>query len=391
MVNGAGAGGGDLPAASTAGELLVSDGAGTDYTPTPRSDVVTDALVEMIGGEAEGSAIIADGAGDIRTVDANIAPFLAATSTADARDAIGAAATVTTTRGDLIRRGATADERVPLGTSGYVLTSDGTDPVWAAPAGGSDPVEDLPSPTTVIAYLRPDEIRGLDGAFAAVWPAAAGAPGYGAYQVINGTPQLWISPRANYPAFGTSGGVREIVFAGAHLGRMAVPFSPSVAATAFTLAVVLRNAQLTGTTAMSLGWGGNLNDQLVALGSRFNGASQWVCSTGVYQAPTDPAYAITSPSHPSSTARTLLLVRYDGSTLEFFVGTNAAAMASVGTRTVTLAVSDYRPLTLGGSASDSTQAYASTVSVIAIMAWSSELDDTDVAAVRTHAIAEGWL
>lgn len=37
----------------------------------------------------------------------------------------------TTTRGDLIRRGASVNERVALGTSGYLLSSDGTDAVWA--------------------------------------------------------------------------------------------------------------------------------------------------------------------------------------------------------------------------------------------------------------------
>jgi len=37
-----------------------------------------------------------------------------------------------TTRGDLFRRGASAIERVGLGTSGYVLASNGTDAVWAA-------------------------------------------------------------------------------------------------------------------------------------------------------------------------------------------------------------------------------------------------------------------
>lgn len=39
-----------------------------------------------------------------------------------------------TTRGDLWVRDASADARLALGTSGYVLTSDGTDAVWAAPA-----------------------------------------------------------------------------------------------------------------------------------------------------------------------------------------------------------------------------------------------------------------
>jgi len=35
-----------------------------------------------------------------------------------------------TTRGDLIRRGASAPERVALGTSGYALMSNGTDALW---------------------------------------------------------------------------------------------------------------------------------------------------------------------------------------------------------------------------------------------------------------------
>lgn len=43
----------------------------------------------------------------------------------------GDAVSPTTTRGDIIRRGASADERLALGTSGYHLQSDGTDPVWA--------------------------------------------------------------------------------------------------------------------------------------------------------------------------------------------------------------------------------------------------------------------
>jgi hypothetical protein len=40
------------------------------------------------------------------------------------------ASTVTTTRGDLIKRGAAADERLAIGTASYVLKSDGTDPSW---------------------------------------------------------------------------------------------------------------------------------------------------------------------------------------------------------------------------------------------------------------------
>ncbi len=41
-----------------------------------------------------------------------------------------------TTRGDIIRRGASAPERLALGGSGSVLSSDGTDAVWNARFGG---------------------------------------------------------------------------------------------------------------------------------------------------------------------------------------------------------------------------------------------------------------
>jgi hypothetical protein len=43
----------------------------------------------------------------------------------------------TTTRGDIIVRGASALERLQLGTSGYVLKSDGTDVVWGTAGSGA--------------------------------------------------------------------------------------------------------------------------------------------------------------------------------------------------------------------------------------------------------------
>ena len=42
-----------------------------------------------------------------------------------------------TTRGDIITRGASAPQRLALGASSYVLTSDGTDAVWSAPTTGA--------------------------------------------------------------------------------------------------------------------------------------------------------------------------------------------------------------------------------------------------------------
>ena len=47
-----------------------------------------------------------------------------------------ASSTPTTTRGDIIRRGASADERLAKGSSGQVLTMGANDPAWADAAGG---------------------------------------------------------------------------------------------------------------------------------------------------------------------------------------------------------------------------------------------------------------
>lgn len=50
------------------------------------------------------------------------------------------ASTVTTTRGDLIKRGASADERLAIGASGTFLRSDGTDPNWSTIGATDYPV-----------------------------------------------------------------------------------------------------------------------------------------------------------------------------------------------------------------------------------------------------------
>jgi len=46
-------------------------------------------------------------------------------------DAAGGSSSPTTVRGDLIRRGASADERLAIGGAGRILRSDGTDPAWS--------------------------------------------------------------------------------------------------------------------------------------------------------------------------------------------------------------------------------------------------------------------
>ena len=42
---------------------------------------------------------------------------------------------VLNTRGDLIKQGASASERLPIGVSGSVLTTDGSDPIWSNAEG----------------------------------------------------------------------------------------------------------------------------------------------------------------------------------------------------------------------------------------------------------------
>lgn len=52
--------------------------------------------------------------------------------TVDPQSGLGAADTLTT-RGDLLTRGASGYSRLPIGTTGYYLASNGTDPYWASP------------------------------------------------------------------------------------------------------------------------------------------------------------------------------------------------------------------------------------------------------------------
>lgn len=69
---------------------------------------------------------------------------------------------ILTTRGDLFRRGASAIERVALGTTGQVLTSDGTDAVWDDPASTVNELDDLTDVT--ITTPAADEVLSYDGA-----------------------------------------------------------------------------------------------------------------------------------------------------------------------------------------------------------------------------------
>lgn len=75
--------------------------------------------------------------------------------TVDPQSGLGAADTLTT-RGDLLTRDASGYSRLPIGTTGYYLASNGTDPYWAVPIiprlaiqgltyanNGTDPTNDI--------------------------------------------------------------------------------------------------------------------------------------------------------------------------------------------------------------------------------------------------------
>ena len=86
-------GGTSLPTASAAGELPVSDGAGSAYTATTAGDVLALGMVAALTGEPAGAALISDGAGGITETSADVSAMLAASSAAAAAAAIGAQGT----------------------------------------------------------------------------------------------------------------------------------------------------------------------------------------------------------------------------------------------------------------------------------------------------------
>lgn len=99
---------------------------------------VTHQFVSAISDSGDTSIVQPSDWNDTHTVsglgtmaEATAADYYTSAETDSAIDTAISATTVTTTRGDLIRRGVSADERVALGTSGYLLGSDGTDAVWA--------------------------------------------------------------------------------------------------------------------------------------------------------------------------------------------------------------------------------------------------------------------
>lgn len=92
---------------------------------------------QLIAVNSAGTALEGVAAADVSltTVSTFAATLLDDTSAAVARATLGAMQQVMTTRGDIVRGGVGGvPERVALGASGAVLTSDGTDATWVVAA-----------------------------------------------------------------------------------------------------------------------------------------------------------------------------------------------------------------------------------------------------------------
>lgn len=103
--------------------------------------------------------------------------------------------TLGSTRGQLLRRGAASWEVVSLGVSGKYLYSDGTDAIWSDPPAGSahNLLSVTHSDTTSASVVRGDLITGQTGP---VWARLAiGASGK--YLYSNGTDISWSDPPAS--------------------------------------------------------------------------------------------------------------------------------------------------------------------------------------------------
>jgi hypothetical protein len=87
VIIGGNGGGAGLPAATGAGEVPVSTGAGTTYAASPISDEIGGVLAAFLGGTA-GQTVIGDGAGDVTMTSADVSALLAASNAPGMRSAL---------------------------------------------------------------------------------------------------------------------------------------------------------------------------------------------------------------------------------------------------------------------------------------------------------------
>jgi hypothetical protein len=124
-------------------------------------------------------------------------------SAATTRATLDAQQDVFTTRGDLVRAGVSGvAERLPLGTATHVLTSDGTDAAWAAPAGGApsgaaggDLGGTYPNPTVVDLTIASEARGDLLRRGASAWQRV-GVGTNGQVLTSDGTDPVWATPSA---------------------------------------------------------------------------------------------------------------------------------------------------------------------------------------------------
>lgn len=151
--------------------------------------------------------------------------------------ATAGAGTVTTTRGDLIRRGASADERLAVGAANRLLRSDGTDPAWGQVVEADLNLTDVTTAdvSTTKHGLAPkapnDVTKFLNGTGAWSAPAGGGGgSGGGLYfdAALLRRPTYAQAPNATYPgiqaalngtADGASGANEHLTWPGAFDGQ----------------------------------------------------------------------------------------------------------------------------------------------------------------------------
>lgn len=116
------------------------------FTPIQLYRTATAAATPTAGNLADGELAIntqdeklyfKNAAGTVKLLAANITPVAnGGTGQTTASAAFNALAPVTTTGDLIIGNGSNSSTRLPIGTNGYVLTSDGTTASWQASTGG---------------------------------------------------------------------------------------------------------------------------------------------------------------------------------------------------------------------------------------------------------------
>ena len=119
-----------LPKIITGSTVLAFNAGATAFEIGPTTTAISGAAAS-----ATAAATSATASASSATASANSATASANSATASAGSATAAAASAAsiglTTRGDLLKRGASANERLAIGSANTVLTTNGTDPAWS--------------------------------------------------------------------------------------------------------------------------------------------------------------------------------------------------------------------------------------------------------------------